>query len=564
MRADPGDRPDSTQEPKRRRHWRPRGLLRSPLSRRILAVNLIAPILLAGGFLYLDTYEDALTASTFQAMRTEADLIAAAIGEGAINLEVSVEGPVVRATHGINPEMSRQMVRRLANLAEVRARLFDTSGTLVADSRRLVGYGGMVQVMDLPPPVLPDNGVGLLRRFYDAIIHPSSDLAKLQPYVERPNQSAGDYPEVLRALTEGESGFFMRVRPTRDRVLSVAVPVQYYKQVVGAVMVSRGAEEIDETLFEMRLGVIEIFAFTLALTILLSFYIAGTIVRPLLRLAGAADRVRHGKAGRHEAIPDFSNRRDELGDLSAALREMTEVLWARMDAIERFAADVAHEIKNPLTSLRSAVETVARIDDPNQQKRLMAVIVDDVQRLNRLITDISDASRLDAELSRAEMESVEIRPMLEMLAEVHAAEAEQRGVTIKVMGDAGDALGIEGLEGRLVQVFRNLIGNAVSFSPPGGTITLRAWRTKGKVVITVADDGPGIPPGKEGDIFKRFYSERPREEKFGTHSGLGLSISQQIVETHRGTIRAENRRDGEGKVVGAIFTVELPSPAPGK
>jgi two-component system sensor histidine kinase ChvG len=558
MRADPRDRPEGTREPRKVRR-RDGSIARSPLSLRILAVNLIAPILLAGGFLYLDTYEDALTQSTFQALRTEADLIAAAIGEGAINLEVSVEGPVVRATHGINPEMSRQMVRRLANLADVRARLFDASGRMVADSRRLVGYGGMVQILDLPPPQPPTTDWGLFRRLYDTLVPNLGEGDKLPPYTERPNQSAADYGEVTSALNQGETAQAMRARPGRGRMLSVAVPVQYYKQVVGAIMVSRGAESIDSTLFEMRLAIIEIFAFTLALTITLSLYLAGTIARPLVRLAAAADRVRGGKEARHDAIPDFSNRRDELGDLSEALREMTGALWARMDAIERFAADVAHEIKNPLTSLRSAVETVARIDDPNQQKRLMAVIVDDVQRLDRLITDISDASRLDAELSRAEMGPVSIRPMLEMLAEIHESEAEERGVKITVSADAADPLDILGLESRLVQVIRNLIGNAVSFSPQGGTIAMRAWRTKTKVIITVEDDGPGIPPGKEEDIFKRFYSERPREEKFGTHSGLGLSISKQIVETHGGSIRAENRKDGEGKIAGARFTVELPA-----
>ncbi|WP_413204219.1 stimulus-sensing domain-containing protein [Rhodospirillum sp. A1_3_36] len=561
MRADPRDRPDgtreSTKELRRRRH-RDGSIARSPLSARILAVNLLAPILLAGGFLYLDTYEEALTQSTFQALRTEADLIAAAIGEGAINLEVSVDGPVVRATHGINPEMSRQMVRRLANLADVRARLFDASGRMVADSRRLVGYGGMVQVYDLPPPQPPESGWGILRRLYDTLVPSLGEGEVLPPYTERPNQSAADYGEVTTALNQGEVAQAMRSRVGRERMLSVAVPVQYYKQVVGAIMVSRGAEGIDETLFEMRLAVLEIFAVTLALTIALSLYLAGTIARPLVRLAAAADRVRGGKDARQEAIPDFSNRNDELGDLSEALREMTGALWERMDAIERFAADVAHEIKNPLTSLRSAVETVARVDDSNQQKRLMSVIVDDVQRLDRLITDISDASRLDAELSRAEMGPVAIRPMLEMLSEIHGSEAEARQVKITVSGDGDDALELFGLEGRLVQVFRNLIGNAVSFSPEGGTIALRAWRTKDRIIVTVEDDGPGIPPGKEGDIFKRFYSERPRDEKFGTHSGLGLSISKQIVETHGGTIRAENRKGDGGRLVGARFTVELP------
>ncbi len=536
------------------------GTLRSPLARRILAVNLLAPILLAGGFLYLDTYEAALTTSTFQALRTEGDLIAAAIGEGAVNLEVSVEGPVVRATHGINPDTARQMVRRLATLADVRARLFDASGRLIADSRRLVGYGGMVQVLDLPPPVRDDGIVmNTLRRLYDMLARPWGEEETLPQYVEKPIQTAGDYPEVARALSDSEAGQAMRRRHIRSRVLSVAVPVQYYKQVVGAIMVSRGAEEIEETLFEMRVGVLEIFLGTLALTIMLSLYLAGTIARPLLRLARAADNVRRGQGGR-QPIPDLTNRRDELGDLSDALIAMTEALWMRMDAIERFAADVAHEIKNPLTSLRSAVETVARIDDPHQQKRLMAVIVDDVQRLDRLITDISDASRLDAELSRSEAQPVAIRPMLEMLAEVHAAAAEKQGnVSIIVEADSSDPMQVQGVEGRLVQVFRNLIGNAVSFSPPDSTIRLHIRRQKGQVIATVDDEGPGIPPGKEKDIFKRFYSERPQGEKYGTHSGLGLSISKQIVETFGGTVTAENRRPEGAKVAGARFTVTLPA-----
>src|SRR5262249_46177418 len=257
------------------------------------------------------------------------------------------------------------------------------------------------------------------------------------------------------------------------------------------------------------------------------------------RLADIAERVRPGH-GRQIDIPDFTRRRDEIGDLSGALRDMTGALWARMDAIERFAADVAHEIKNPLTSLRSAVETVARLEDPRQQKRLMSIILDDVERLNRLISDISDASRLDAELSRAEMGPVDIASMLRALADLHEA-TRGDGPALKVEIASLQSLTVHGIEGRLVQVLRNLIGNAVSFSPPGGSIRLAAARDGDRVRITVADDGPGIPPGKLKAIFDRFYSERPAGEKFGTHSGLGLSISKQIVEAHHGHVEAANR-----------------------
>jgi two-component system sensor histidine kinase ChvG len=238
---------------------------------------------------------------------------------------------------------------------------------------------------------------------------------------------------------------------------------------------------------------------------------------------------------------------------------MTDALWARLDAIEAFAADVAHEIKNPLTSLRSAVETVARVEDPEQQKKLMSIILDDVQRLDRLISDISDASRLDAELSRAETDTVEIGELLRALLAVQ--EAGERADAPRFRLDVLDHqdLAAPGIEGRLGQVFRNLISNAVTFSPPGGTIRLAAQRQGGDVVISIADEGPGIPEGKLEAVFQRFYTERPAGEKFGTHSGLGLSISKQIVDAHGGSIHAENRHDDSGRVCGARFIVRLPA-----
>ncbi len=304
----------------------------------------------------------------------------------------------------------------------------------------------------------------------------------------------------------------------------------------------------------------------LTVTVLLSIYLAGTIARPIRRLAGAAERVRRG-LGREVVIPDFSRRGDEIGDLSSALRDMTSVLWQRMDAIDRFAADVAHEIKNPLSSLRSAVETAARIEDPVKQRRLLAIILEDVQRLDRLISDISDASRLDAELSRHEHAPVALDRMLAALVELHETTATEGAPRLRLSVPAharqSDFV-VPGIEDRLVQVLRNLIANAISFSPPGGTIGLAVQRDQDSVVVTIDDEGPGIPDAKLAAIFDRFYSERPAGEKFGTHSGLGLSISKQIVEAHRGIIRAENRRGpgtgiGAGPIIGARFIVRLPA-----
>ncbi|MCG8543505.1 MAG: HAMP domain-containing histidine kinase, partial [Alphaproteobacteria bacterium] len=345
-------------------------------------------------------------------------------------------------------------------------------------------------------------------------------------------------------------------------MLTVAIPVQRYRQVIGVLLLSKDGLEIESSVRGIRLTVLAVFAGALIVTILLSLYLARTIARPVLRLAAAAERVRRGYGPSTQQIPDFTERGDEIGELSGVLRDMTDALHQRLDAIERFAADVSHEIKNPLTSLRSAVETAARIPDVERQKELMSVIVDDVQRLDRLITDISNASRLDAELSRAETDTVDIGQMLRTLATMHETTRAPGAPTLTVEIPEGADLRVSGVEDRLVQVMRNLIANAVSFSPPDGAIRIGAARTNGDIELVVEDDGPGIPESKIDTIFDRFYSERPKGEKFGEHSGLGLSISKQIIDAHRGTIRAENRysEDCQKRVLGARFIVRLPAP----
>jgi two-component system, OmpR family, sensor histidine kinase ChvG len=409
----------------------------------------------------------------------------------------------------------------------------------------------------LPPPESDRLISRMERHLYDWITGLLPQRKPLPLYRERADQSAGDYPEVLQALG-GEPASALRMDRNGALVLSAAVPVQRYRQVLGAVMLTSGGEAIDAAVRDVRLSILKVFGAALGVTILLSLYLAGTIARPVHRLAEAAERVRRGQGGRQKEIPDFTRRGDEIGDLSGVLREMTEALWARMDAIEHFAADVAHEIKNPLSSLRSAVETVARMEDPAQQRRLMAIILDDVQRLDRLISDISEASRVDAELSRANKEPVDIGRILQTLAEVHEATAKPGAPKIAVALPKGAVLIAPVIEGRLVQVLRNLIANAISFSPSDGTITLSARRDGRRMLISVADQGPGIPADKLEAIFDRFYSERPAGEKFGTHSGLGLSISRQIVEAHGGRIFVENLTGAAGAVRGARFTLVLP------
>ncbi len=522
----------------------------SPLTRRILVLNVLVLLIPVMGLLHLESYRATLIEAELESLRIQGQAFSLTLGSSAV-----IASRVGRER--LLPEMTRHLMRLLLTDGGVRARLFAPDGRLLADSFMLVGPGGQVQVVELPPP---DQSSALgreLEQMYNNIIDWLPGSLNLPEYREAAVQSASDYPEVLGALS-GDAPGMVRSGRNGELVLSVALPVQRYRQVLGALMVSKDGTEIDQAVRARRLDILIVFGVALGVTILLSFYLAGTIARPIHRLALAASRVRYG-TGRQFEIPDFSRRGDEIGDLSSALHDMTAALWQRLDAIEGFAADVAHEIKNPLTSLRSAVETAARIEDPEQQRKLMSIILDDVQRLDRLISDISDASRLDAELSRADTEPVDVSVLLHTLAEVYEAALSEQDLKIVFDLERQRDLMVAGIEGRLGQVFRNIIANAISFSPKGGTIKLTASRDNKQVIVTVSDEGPGIPPGKLGSIFDRFYSERPKEEKFGTHSGLGLSISRRIIEAHGGVIRAENRLGPRQEVIGARFIVELPA-----
>src|SRR5580700_4027376 len=435
--------------------WRPI----SPLTRRIIAVNVLPVALLAVGFLYLGKFEASLIGQQVESLRTQGEIFAAALGEGAV-LDSADEGEILL------PDLARQMMRRLVEPTRTRARLFDTQGKLIADSRLLRGAGVAVQVTELPPV----EHKRLLSRTADAVYDwITEQLPSRRKYpVYRESETAESYSEALRAL-HGESGSAVRSDPqTGGLVIGVAVPVQRYKQVLGAVMLSTGSGEIEEELRTVRLELLRIFAVAVLVTVLLSLYLAGTIARPIRLLAAAAERAR-GR-GTYIDIPDFTERRDEIGELSGSLREMTDALWQRMSAIESFAADVAHEIKNPLSSLRSAVETASRIEDPANQRRLMVIIQDDVERLDRLISDISDASRLDAELGRLEVAPIDIGAMLAALVAMHETTNPDDAphLVLDLPADQpGCGLVVPGIASRLSQVFLNVIANAVSFSPLG-------------------------------------------------------------------------------------------------
>ncbi len=530
----------------------------SPLLRRILLVNALPLALLVAALLYLDQYQNGLLEAEVQALREQARIFAGALGESAVR-EQNPDDPMLQ------PDLARPLLRRLTEpTSNAQARLYAPDGQLIADSRVRDGTGGAVITEPLPPAAIRSPVLDTVGAIYDKLM--SVLPRKSQgPFVEvSPNGAGIDWqPNVKEELRMTGSNLGREMPPyirrtQEDRLLvTVAEPVMRNRNTVGIVLLTREAREVDDSLLTVRMSILGLFALALVLTVALSWYLSLTIARPILRLAGAAHEMREGR-GRSGTVPQTLLRRtDEVGELAHALTESAAALWARMDATERFAADVAHEIKNPLTSIRSAIETLRRVEDPQQQRRLLAIIGEDVIRLDRLISDISDASRVDAELSRTATEPLDVGSILAILAEIHDA-TRVDGEPVIVLDATDTPLLVQAVEGRLVQVLRNLIGNARSFSPQNGTILLQARETGAMVEISVMDEGPGMPESKLEHVFDRFYSERPAGEQFGQHSGLGLSISRQIVEALKGRIAAENRLNEKGQVVGARFVIRLP------
>lgn len=530
----------------------------SPLLRRILLVNALPLALLLAALLYLDQYQNGLLEAEVQALREQARIYSGALGESAVR-EQDPENPILQ------PDLARSLLRRLTEpTPNAQARLYAPDAQLVADSRVREGAGGAIVTEPLPPAVDRGRFMGVVGAIYDQILSvlPHTTNGAL---VQLSADGAGadwqpDVKEELRMLGSANAREMTPyIRRTRDNrlLVTVAEPVLRNRHTVGIVLLTREAREVDNSLFAVRTSIMGLFGLALVLTVGLSWYLSLTIARPILRLAGAAHDMREGRGRAGTVPPGLLRRTDEVGELAHALTESSAALWARMDATERFAADVAHEIKNPLSSIRSAIETLRRIEDAGQQRRLLAIIAEDVIRLDRLISDISDASRVDAELSRTATEKLDVVPLLSTLAEIHDA-TRSEGDPVIVLDLAAAALTVQVVEGRLVQVLRNLIGNARSFSPANGRIVLRAREAGPSVEIAIEDEGPGIPKAKLEHIFDRFYSERPAGEEFGRHSGLGLSISRQIVEALKGRISAENLVAPDGRVIGARFVVVLP------
>ncbi len=536
----------------------------SPLLRRILLLNALPPALLAASLLYLDQYQNALLAAEVEALRTQARIYAGAIAEAAVRPEGE--------RYVLQLEAARPLLRRLVDPSpNTQARLLDTAGLLVADSRIRDGVGGAVIAEPLPPPeprgALTSTVAGIYEKLVSvlpALLRGGGgpgvvvDSAPDAPDFDWQPDLGPDRREELRMALEGGVTPYIRRSADGRLLVSVAEPARRGTQSVGIVLLTREAREVDRRLFEIRASVLLLFATALILTVALSLYLSRTIATPMLDLARATQRIREGE-GRAQSVPEaLLTRNDEIGVLARDLQNSARALWSRIDANERFAADVAHELRNPLTSVRSAIETLRRIEDPVSRNRLLAIIAEDAVRMDRLIADISDSSRVDAELSRTISTPVDIAPILVALTDLHAATRDEDDPLV-VLEAAPGPLVVRGVEGRIVQVFRNLLGNALSFSPAHGKVTVSARPAGSMVEVIVEDEGPGIPEQKLESIFERFYSERPSGERFGQHSGLGLSISRQIVEGLRGRIAAENIRDAQGIVTGARFMVLLPS-----
>ena len=515
-----------------RRRWLPG----SRLGRLIIALNLIGLAILIVGALVLNEFRRGLIEARTDSLRTQGELIAKVITIGA------TQGDPVPA---MDSERAGELLQALFIPTSQRVRLFDREGRLISDSY-LVADRVDERVL---PPAHRRNELRLPAR-------------PRTPQDEAANEAkarAALAQEVSRSL-KGQRVTDLRASATGEQVVSVSLPIQNVKAVLGVLTLEAG--DVDQIIAAQRRALMPFILVAIATTILTSLLLSAMIAQPVLRLARAADRVRLSRA-RAISLPDLAKRDDELGDLTRALESMTDTQSARIDAIERFAADVAHEIRNPLTSIRSAIDTLPLIKHGDGRERLLAILQQDVNRLDRLVTDISNASRLDAELSREPPRTFDLQRLLSEIVSTYAADLRPGGAPVRFIDpDEAEPLMVSGREGPIAQVLRNLIDNARSFSPPGGEVRVRIAHSGRNVRAFVDDDGPGVPVENLETVFERFYTSRPKGTAFGANSGLGLSIARQIVEAHDGRIWAENREDAQGRVTGARFGVEFPEKRP--
>ncbi len=529
--------PAAAGAPRRRRSWDWPG---SRLGRLIVALNLLGLTILIGGALVLNELSRGLIHAKIDSLTTQGAFIANVIVGAATSGDPAPS---------LDPTLARDTLQLLFIPKSQRARVFDARGALVADSYVIAD---VVETRPLPPA-----------RKRGALTLPF--LKKHDPSPQVIAEARADLAaEVSRAL-HGESVATLRRASNGERVVSVSIPIQHVQTVLGVLTLEAGG--VDQIVAAQRRALLPFILIAMAVSLASSLLLSRLIAAPVLRLARAADRVTAQRA-RAISLPDIASREDEIGDLGRSLETMTSTLSKRMDAIERFAADVAHEIRNPLTSIRSAVETLELVSDPAAKARLTGILKHDVGRLDRLITDISNASRLDAELSRDQPRPLDLERLLADLVDFYGQSSKPGVTPVRFLApEVLEPIMVLGREDPLSQVFRNLIDNARSFSPPAGAewtpeVRVSLQRQGRSAVVAVEDDGPGLPPDNLETVFERFYTARPAGAAFGGHSGLGLSIARQIVEAHGGAIHAENRIGEGGRILGARFVVSLPERRP--
>ncbi|GAB5347981.1 stimulus-sensing domain-containing protein [Alteriqipengyuania sp. 357] len=499
---------------------------RISLTTRILLVNILPLVLLGGGIVYLDSYRAQLLDERYKLARIEAQITAEALA-------------------GATRARQDALLLQIAKEQDMRLRLFDPEGQLIADSFQL---GEPTFTLDDPT----DDPFNLrFARFLDQIVDTVVSAQPVPRYIEPESNIADSWPELQRARELGISQIELRQAADRTPVITAAAPVGLQGTTL---LTTRNAIDITESVRRARSTLGTGVFFALVASILLSLFLARTIVTPLQTLSKAAQRVRLGRE-REVQVPRLPDRQDEIGMLARAVADMTDALRQRIDAVEHFAADVAHEIKNPLASLRSATESLGTVEDPELRAQLLDIATHDVRRIDRLVTEISDASRIDAELSRATFEPVDLVALIANIIERRRNRGIDLGREIVFEHRPQDAWTM-GVADRLERVIDNLLDNAVSFSPADGMIRVVVEHDRGAIVAMVMDEGPGIPPDARSKVFERFHSDRPAAESFGDHSGLGLAIARTIAEAHGGTLNVQDRPDGGD---GACLVLDLPA-----
>lgn len=496
------------------------------LTWRILAVNIIALALLAGGFFYIDSYRSrVIDERLYQSVR-----------------RIEIIRDLV--THIPEPRRRDEVLEMLAVRAQERIRLYDNAGRLDFDSSEDGGPG--YTLVDPAEEPLKRHVARFLDQAVDAVVR-----AQPLPAFEEPLRDvASSWQEIAYARKSGGGYASAHYAPDRTPMITSAIALPDG----GSLLSITNARDItrDVRAERFRLGIVLFLA--IAATICLSLFLARTIVTPLRRLARAAARVRLGRA-RQVTVPRLPDRRDEIGALARSIADMTEALRHRIDATDSFAADVSHELKNPIASLRSALDSLETVRQPELRAQLLCIAKDDVRRLDRLVTDIAEASRIDAQLSRTRFEAVDLGQLIEHMIEGREARGIENGVRLAFARPRRDVAVVMGEQSRLMLVIDNLLDNAISFSPPGGLVQITATVADNEVLLSVEDEGPGVPPEERETVFRRFHSVRPEGESFGQHSGLGLAIARSIVEGHQGRILIADR---EGDLPGAKFNIWLP------